>query len=233
MLNQLPENTSVMLLAAGHGSRLRPLTDTTPKPLLKVGALSLIEHHLTRLQTMGFQHVVINIAHLAKQITQTLGDGKNYGLNIEYSDESECGALETAGGIINALSLIRSETFISINADIFTDYAFDSLLAHDPCNALLVLVENPPHKPNGDFYLREDGLIYPKQPGIPKTYSGIARYRKSLFTKLKPGKQALRPVFDALMNKQQLHGLPFFGRWSDIGTEKRLAHANELWSTLT
>jgi len=148
------ENTTAVLLAAGHGKRMLPLTEQTPKPLLKIGEHALIEHHLFRLADLGFKNIVINIAYLADQISLALGDGSRYGLHIHYSDESASGALETAGGLKNALPLIKSDPFITVNADIWTDFDFTQLLLKSPESARLVMTENPPQHPDGDFVLQ-------------------------------------------------------------------------------
>jgi len=171
-----PEEISVVILAAGHGTRMRPLTDNTPKPLLKVRGLSLIEHHLKNLTNEGFREVVINIAYLGDKIVQQLGDGGQFNLNIRYSDESQTGALETAGGLRQALPLIASDPFLVVNADIFTDFSFASALAPLAHNGRLIVVENPPQNPDGDFSILDSDQT--------KTFSGIALYNKSIFRNL-------------------------------------------------
>lgn len=221
-------NTSVFILAAGRGERMRPLTDHTPKPLLKVGDHSLIEHHLYRLAKFGFKHVLINHAHLGQQIVDTLGDGGRYNLEIEYSDESKSGALETAGGIIHALDKIRSNEFIVVNGDIWTDFDFSSLLSPLITKARLVLVDNPEHHSEGDFHLNDHIVSYNKQKPC-LTFSGIALYNKTLFHKLEQGKQALAPLLINAMKQQQIEGIHHQGEWLDIGTPERLS---ELQKTL-
>lgn len=220
-MNSSIANTTIVLLAAGHGKRMFPLTQHTPKPLLKVGKLTLIEHHLARISEMGFKHVVINTAYLAEQFPQTLGDGQRYGLNIEYSDESDTGALETAGGLKKALPLIRSDSFITINADIWTDYDFSQLLTTPVKQAKLVLVDNPKHNPKGDFHLHSDGTLSNKGNNM-LTFSGIATYQKNIFDHLDEGKQALAPVFRKLISQEKLEGIKHKGEWLDIGTPDRL-----------
>lgn len=217
-----PEKTTVVLLAAGRGSRMRELTKDTPKPLLKVGKHSLIEHHLINLNALGFRHVVINTAYLGDKIRNRLSDGTNFGLNISYSDESSTGALETAGGLRQALSLIKSDPFIAINADIYTDFLLTNLLhpitSKSDYLGRLVLVENPSHNPSGDFVTRGDSKH--------NTYSGIALYQKSLFAELEQGKQSLGPILKTMVANNQLELLEHFGRWTDVGTPERLTQLN-------
>ena len=224
-------DTTVVLLAAGHGKRMRELTETTPKPLLKVGELSLIEHHLVRLAQQGFQNIVINLAYLADQIQDRLGDGSHYGLKILYSDESATGALETAGGIRHALHLIDSDPFIVINADIWTDYPFADLLKDFCGTARLVMVENPAHNQAGDFSVAADSsrLQIVSDSNQTHTFSGIAIYHKASFEKLAPGPRPLAPVLRKLIAQQDLDGEVFEGLWQDIGTPERLAEINRAY----
>jgi len=167
-----------MILAAGLGTRMRPLTDKTPKPLLKVGGIPLIVWHIERLAHDGYTDIVINIAHLGYQIPEALGDGSQWGVNITYSDEQEEGALESAGGIVKALPLLGDGTFAVVNGDVWTDYDFqdhrrlaDGILAH------LVLVPNPEHNPQGDFALEDNKVVDAKK----YTFSGIGYYSPKLF----------------------------------------------------
>jgi len=222
-----PSATTVFILSAGHGKRMMPLTRNTPKPLLKIGDHTLIEHHLIRLKAQGFHHIVINIAYLGKQIREKLGDGSHFGLSITYSDEADTGALETAGGIKAALHLIRSNTFIVINADIWTDFNFASLLTPLEKPVRLVMINNPTHNPLGDFGLSEAGLLT-NQNTNKFTFSGIGLYKKSLFENLKSGKQALAPIFRSLINENNIEGIKFDGQWHDIGTPERLDEINRL-----
>ncbi len=208
-----------MILAAGRGERMRPLTDHCPKPLLSVAGKSLIEYHIAALVRAGVSQIVINIAWLGAKIKQQLGDGQHYGVEILYSDEGDQ-ALETAGGIINALPLLGQEPFILVNGDIWTDYNFSQLpstltnkLAH------LVLVENPEHHPQGDFDLDQAGLVL-DQPAY--TYSGIAVYSPALFTNLKQGVRPLSPLLRLAMQQQQVSGECYTGDWWDVGTPQRL-----------
>ena len=220
-------NTPVFILAAGRGERMRPLTDHTPKPLLKVGEHCLIEHHLHKLAEQGFKQILINHAHLGQQIIDTIGDGRRYHLNINYSDESASGALETAGGIINALNKINNEHFIVINGDIWTDFDFSSLLKPMKKQARLVLVNNPDHHPKGDFFLHNNGLVSHDKQQTCLTFSGIALYKKTLFESLPEGKQPLAPLLIKAMQNQQVEGIHYQGEWIDIGTPERLEELRE------
>ncbi len=210
-----------MILAAGRGERLRPHTDIIPKPLIQVGKYRLIEYHLLNLAKAGIKQVVVNISWLADQISQTLGDGSKYTLDITYSDEGEQ-ALETAGGIINAMPYLGDEPFIVINGDIWCDYDLTALknmnLEHE---AHLVLVSNPEHNTEGDFAL-EDGLI--KNAGEEKlTYSGIGLYTAGFFADTQPGKKALAPILRKKSELNKVSGEIYNGQWVDIGTIERLA----------
>ena len=211
-----------MILAAGRGERMRPLTDELPKPLLKVAGKMLIEYHLENLKAAHISEVVINHAWLGEKIEQALGDGSRYGLNIQYSPEVK--ALETAGGIINALPIVGNESFIVINGDIFCDYDISNLPSSISGLAHLVLVNNPPHHPEGDFVLTKSGSV--EQRGDSKqTFSGIGVYHPDLFKAYPDGKLALGPVFRKAMDQHQVTGELFQGIWHDIGTPERL---NEL-----
>ena len=225
----LPRQTTVVLLAAGHGKRMLPLTENTPKPLLRIGTRSLIEHHLYRLRGQGFRDVVINTAYLGEQISDHLGNGERYGLSINYSDESASGPLETAGGLFKALPLIKSDPFLVVNSDIWTDCDFAALLSPlDKCGRL-VMVENPGHNSSGDFALSSDGLVVKAgaDDGETLTFAGIALYHKQMFEGLKEQKLALRPVFEELITKQELYGIRHTGTWSDVGTPERLNELNQ------
>ncbi|MBX2846922.1 MAG: nucleotidyltransferase family protein [Acidiferrobacterales bacterium] len=223
-------DTTVMILAAGEGRRMQPLTLTTPKPLLPIGELSLLEHHLSRLSSLGFKNIVINIAHLGAMIKKEISNLTRYDLNIEFSDESGSGALETAGGIINALPLINSDPFLVINADIYTDFSFSKLLRPLQENELgrLVLVKNPSHNQSGDFCHDSKEGLRPKSRIDLKSYtfSGIALYRKSAFAGLTPGKRALAPILHSLIEQQKLDGMVYEGSWTDVGTPQRLDELN-------
>ena len=216
-----------MILAAGRGERMRPLTDDLPKPLLKVAGKMLIEYHLEKLKSAQITEVVINHAWLGNKIEQVLGDGSSYGLNITYSAETE--ALETAGGIINALPLLRSvadetDAFIVINGDIYCDYDISGLPSSLSGLAHLVLVNNPPHNPQGDFVLTTTGAV--ETVGENKlTFSGIGVYHPDLFKGYPNGKLALAPILRKAMEQHQVTGESYQGVWHDIGTPERL---NEL-----
>ena len=208
-----------MILAAGRGERMRPLTDTMPKPLLKVAGKMLIEYHLEKLKAAQITDVVINHAWLGEKIEQVLGDGSRYGLNIKYSAETE--ALETAGGIVNALPLLGHTPFIVINGDIFCDIDFSTLLAPISGLAHLVLVDNPEHNPEGDFALSDSGFV--SQMSENKlTFSGIGIYHPDLFKNKAKGKLALAPVLREAMDQHFVTGSHYQGMWHDIGTAERL-----------
>jgi len=209
-----------MILAAGRGERMRPLTDHTPKPLLPVGGRALIEHHLAALAAAGFREVVINHAHLGAQIEAALGDGARYGLLIRYSPEET--ALETGGGIFRALPLLGPEPFVVINGDIWTDYPLAQLPQAPAGLAHLVLVDNPAHHPQGDFALDAAGRVY--EEGQPRfTFSGIGLYRPELFEGCEAGRFALAPLLRRAMAAGRVSGEHYRGAWIDVGTPERLA----------
>lgn len=217
-----------MILAAGRGERMRPLTDHLPKPLLRIGDRSLIEHHIARLVSAGIQDIVINHAWLGELIERMLGSGERYGCRLHYSAEGATG-LETAGGIARALPLLGEEPFWVINGDVWTDYVIDrhknlptSMLAH------LVLVSNPPQHPSGDFGLA-DGLVLP-HADQQWTFSGIGLYHPALFANVPAGVAKLAPLLRQAMHNRQVSGEIFTGMWADIGTPERLADANADWS---
>lgn len=208
-----------MILAAGRGERMRPLTDHTPKPLLEVGGKALIEYHLTALQQAGVREVIINHAWLGEQIESRLGNGERYGLQIQYSPEVPV-ALETAGGIIQALSHLGTEPFIVVNGDIWCDYPMQQLPQQLDGLAHLVMVDNPPHNPQGDFCLIDGRLQAEGQDKL--TYSGIGVYHPQLFAGLEPGIRPLAPILKAAMAKGLVSGEQYEGQWLDIGTPERL-----------
>jgi len=211
-----------MILAAGRGERMRPLTDTTPKPLLKVAGKMLIEYHLENLAHAGITDVVINYAWLGERFPAALGDGQAYGINIVYSDESDS-ALETAGGIVNALDLLGVDPFIVVNGDIWTDYDYARLFNrrdHQPIH--LVLVDNPAHHPQGDFGISNSGLVVESDKEQLLTYSGIGVYSPEIFTKLEVGVHPLAPLIREAISTQQVSGEHYQGQWWDIGTPARL-----------
>ncbi len=226
------KQTSVMLLAAGRGKRMLELTKNTPKPLLKIGQKSLIEHHLLSLAALGFEEIVINLGYLGEQIEQTLGDGTAYGLSIKYSDESD-GILETAGGIRHALELLSSDPFLVINADIYTDFLhkeqLNNFMRHLDKPARILMVDNPSHNQDGDFAIDPHGLAQFKAAGSAEatTFSGISLYHKSLFLNMNLEKKALAPVFHSLIETQQLEADYYNGEWTDVGTPERLEQLNK------
>ena len=215
-----------MILAAGKGERLRPLTLHTPKPLVRVAGVPLIEYHLRALAAAGFAEVVINHAWLGQQIEDHLGDGAQFGLSLRYSAEGE--PLETGGGIFQALPLLGDEPFLVVNGDICTDYPFAELRRPLAGLAHLVLVDNPAHHPVGDFYLEGEqvGDAQAEQPSL--TYSGIAVLSPALFAGCQPGSFKLAPLLRAAMAKGLVSGEHYAGRWVDVGSHERLAEAERL-----
>jgi MurNAc alpha-1-phosphate uridylyltransferase len=210
-----------MVLAAGRGERMRPLTDAEPKPLLRVGGKRLIDYHLERLAQAGFRDVVINTAWLGDRIEAALGDGAQFGLAITYSHERP-EALETGGGIFNALPLLGSAPFLLVNGDVWTDIDF-GLLRRDPAReslAHLVLVRNPPQHARGDFRL-ENGWVAEGE-GLRHTYSGVGIYRTEFFAGCTPGKFPLLPLLRRAIAAHALSGELHAGRWFDVGTVERL-----------
>jgi len=215
-----------MVLAAGRGERLRPLTDHTPKPLLKVRGKPLIERHLEALARAGVREVVINLAWLGGMIRAAIGGGERFGLRVQYSQEPD-GALETGGGIFQALPLLGPDPFIVVNADTYTDLDFAHLarlpmapeaLAH------LLLVSNPEHHPHGDFALEQSRVLETGEPRY--TYSGLGLYRPELFAGCAPGRFPLLPLLRAAIAARRLRGERYTGRWTDVGTVERLEQLN-------
>jgi MurNAc alpha-1-phosphate uridylyltransferase len=214
-----------MILAAGRGERMQPLTDRTPKCLLPAGGKSLIEWHLEKLATAGFVDVVINHAWLGEQIEAQLGDGTRFGLRISYSAERT--ALETAGGIAKALPLLGEAPFLVVNGDVFTDLDFATLLPAGASIARgvlahLVLVDNPAHHPLGDFALDAERV---STDGAPKlTFAGIGVYAPALFAGIPSGARApLAPLLREAMGRRRVTGERYAGWWVDVGTPERLA----------
>jgi len=209
-----------MILAAGRGERMRPLTDTTPKPLLLVAGKPIIQYTIEQLVSAGFTEIVINIAHLGQKIKETLGSGKQFGASIVYSDEGNT-ALETAGGIINALPLLGEDAFLVVNGDIANDYDFSLLHNKKVERAHLVLIPNPKHHPEGDFHLSSNGVL--SERGQPQlTFSGIGLYHPTLFSNMKTGINKLGPLLREVMPTDRVTGEKFNGFWLDIGTPERL-----------
>ncbi len=212
-----------MILAAGRGERLRPLTDVTPKPLIEVGGKALIVHHLDKLAAAGVMDVVVNLGWLGEQIPEALGDGSRWGVSIHYSQEPP-GALETAGGIVHALDLLGDDPFLVVSGDVMTDIPLAGLLTRRLSGpAHLVMVDNPPHHPDGDFALDGNRLTLDGQPRL--TFSGIAVFSPGWFRNLRPGRRALRPLFEQAIGGGLLTGEYFGGYWSDVGTPERLEKA--------
>lgn len=206
-----------MVLAAGRGDRMRPLTDKVPKPLLPVGGAPLIVHLIKALVGANFTELVINHSYLGWEIERALGDGATYGARIRYSAEPE-GALETGGGIFHALPLLGEE-FLVVNGDIWTDYPFARLQQPQSRLAHLVLVDNPAHHVQGDFALT-DGTI--SETGERLTFAGIGVYRAALFSGCAPGRFPLAPLLRRAIGAQQVTGERYQGRWIDVGTPQRL-----------
>jgi MurNAc alpha-1-phosphate uridylyltransferase len=218
-----------IVLAAGRGERLRPLTDQVPKPLLKAGRLTLIEWQIERLVGAGINDIIVNVSHLGEKIEQALGDGRQLGARVRYSREAV--ALETAGGIAQASTLLGDAPFIAVNADIYCDYAFSRLieLTREPPQwlAYLVLVDNPAHHPRGDFGLQDDMVC--ADGSIRYTFSGIGVYQPRLFATINPGeRRALGPLLREHIARGEVHGEHFAGLWMDIGTAQRLAELRAL-----
>jgi MurNAc alpha-1-phosphate uridylyltransferase len=210
-----------MILAAGRGERMRPLTDHTPKPLLPVAGKPIIVHTINQLVSAGFHEIVINHAHLGRQIEAALGNGEQFGAVLHYSPEGEQ-ALETAGGIINALPLLGNDAFLVVNGDIATDFPFAELKKQNVDLAYLVLVDNPAHHPQGDFALTKTGIVI-ENGSEPFTFSGIGLYHPDLFSKTPPGKSKLGPLLRQAMSKGRVTGQKYSGFWIDIGTPERLS----------
>ena len=208
-----------MILAAGRGERMRPLTDHTPKPLLKAGGKALIDYRIESLAAAGFRDLVINHAHLGAQIEAYLGNGERYGVRITWSREPD-EALETGGGIFQALPWLDSECFVVVNADIWTDYPFARLARPITGLAHLVLVDNPPQHPQGDFVLRDSSVLAEGTPRL--TFSGIGIYHRDLFRGSRPGRFPLAPLLRAAMESGRVSGEHYTGAWRDIGTPERL-----------
>ena len=212
-----------MILAAGRGERLRPMTDTTPKPLLKVKGQPLIERHVTGLARAGIDRIVINLAWLGSQIREYLGDGTRYGVNIVYSEEQPR-ALETAGGIFRALPHLTPGPFAVVNGDIYTDFPFGTLELACDRNAHLVLVPNPIQHPLGDFGL-DQGLALP-EAASRYTFSGIAVYGCGFFAGCTDGAYPLKPLLLRSMAARSCSAQLYAGLWEDVGTPERLQALN-------
>ncbi|MBL1259739.1 MAG: nucleotidyltransferase family protein [Thiotrichaceae bacterium] len=208
-----------MILAAGRGERMRPLTDVTPKPLLTVGGDYLIAYHLRSLVAAGITEIVINHAWLGEQLEQVLGDGSQYGARIHYSAEGDVG-LETAGGIKHALPLLGDMPFVVVNGDVWSDFSFTSLPKMPAGLAHLVLVDNPPFHPEGDFSLQQGQVQCDGEAKL--TFSGVGVYRAELFESLAEGRSPLAPLLRSAMMKGVVSGEYYRGGWVDVGTPERL-----------
>lgn len=206
-----------IILAAGRGERMKPLTDVTPKPLLPVAGQSFLAHHLQALHAAGIRDVIINISYLAEQIRTAIGDGAQFGLNIHYSYEAE--ALETGGGILQALPLLGSEPFLIIGGDLWTAYPWQQLLQHDLQDNLahLVMVKNPDYHPEGDYYLDANNKLHLEGPE-KFTYASFGVLHPALFNNYQPGKFRLSEVLVAPMQQQKVTGEFYQGRWENVGT---------------
>jgi len=228
-----------MILAAGRGERMRPLTDTCPKPLLKVAGKPLIEHHIEKLMSIGITEIIINLAWLGKQIETYFGDGRKWGVNIAYSNEGDC-ALETAGGILKALPLLSGNEeqpyFLVVNGDIYTDFDYQGLPTDlDGKLAHLWLVENPEHNLNGDFVVVENMLAnkeaYPNKETL--TFSGISMYHRDFFNNIDLAKESapskkisLAPLIKAQADLKKVSAEKLDAFWTDVGTPERLIQLN-------
>ena len=224
-----------MLLAAGEGRRMKPLTDVRPKPLLTVAGRPLIEHHIVRLRDAGVTDIVVNVSYLGQQLVEFLGDGSRWGVELTVSEETA--PLETAGGVVQALPYLGDEPFVLVNGDIYTDFPFATLrrVSLIAGGGYLVLVANPDHHPEGDFCLHEHRLGFiednasvsePAGSIQSMTYSGIGLYDPQLFAAEAPGKILLRPLLDRAVAGALLQGELYRGVWEDIGTPERLASIN-------
>lgn len=213
-----------MILAAGRGERLRPLTDSVPKPLIEAGDKPLVAWHLERLAAAGITNVVINLAHLGEKIEATLGDGSAFGVHIHYSREPD-GALETGGGIRQALPLLGDEPFLLLNGDVWTDLDLRRLPRRIPGRAHLVLVPNPPGKPRGDFALQDNKVRNDVNAGL--TYAGIAVLRPELVAGHPPGRFSLAPLLRCAAEAGEVTGQRFDGAWFDVGVPQRLEALRE------
>jgi MurNAc alpha-1-phosphate uridylyltransferase len=218
-----------MIMAAGMGKRMLPLTKSLPKPMLKIHGKSLIEYHIDALQRAGISEIVINVSYLGEIIEAALGNGQERGLDIQYSREPV--PLETAGGIRNALPLLQglaglNQAFLVVGGDVYTDFDFRELAEYQcSADAHLIMVDNPTHHPEGDFAISEGGFL--ESRGKLLTYSTIALYRPSFFCGLRDGPVMLRELFDLNLDNRQITAEYFSGGWSDVGTPNRLDLLNQ------
>jgi MurNAc alpha-1-phosphate uridylyltransferase len=220
----------VMLLAAGVGERMRPLTNHTPKPLLEVGGMPLIDHHIRRLAAFGLNELVIYVSHLGQQIMDYCCDGERWGVSIAYSPEST--PLETAGGIIKALKRLGDSPFMVVNGDVWTDYPFERLVGRaldaDNNTAHLVFVDNPAQHPLGDYAIDASGTVCLKESEVMGyTYAGVGLYSPRFFSDQSQGKLPLRPLLDRAIEAGSVGGEYYAGEWVDVGTLERLKTLDE------
>ena len=218
------EAVIAMILAAGRGERLRPLTDTIPKSLVEVHGQSLIERHLHAIREAGIGDAVINLGWLGAQIQDRIGDGKNYGVKVRYSDEGN-NILETGGGIFRALPMLGDKPFLVVNADIFTDMPVPGVTLSDDSVGHLVLVPTPDYRSQGDFDLEDGKVSNGCQPSL--TFSGVAVYRPEFFKACKPGRFSIVPMLREAADAGHLQGSRYEGAWADIGTPERLQAINK------
>ena len=208
-----------MLLAAGRGERMRPITDSLPKPLVQVGGRPLIAWHLAALARAGVREVVINLSWLGEQLRAALGDGRDFGVRISWSEEGPV-PLETGGGIFRAVPLLGPGPFLVVNSDIWTDIDFGRLALEPAAHAHLVLITNPPHHPRGDFGL--DGDVIVERDSGRFTYSGVGLYRAEFFHDCAPGRFPLLPLLNRAIAARLARGQVHTGQWCDVGTPERL-----------
>ncbi len=213
-----------MILAAGRGERLRPLTDHTPKPLIQAAGKPLIEYQIEALARAGIHHIIINHAYLGEQIERQLGTGSRWGVTIDYSAEDE--ALETGGGIFKALPLLGDAPFVVVNGDIWTDFDYSQLQLEVGDLAHLVLIKNPPHNPKGDFVLKQGRVV--EAETVRYTFSGIGLYHPALFTNCTASAFPLAPLLRQAITAGSVAGEYFEGNWIDVGTPQRLEALNRL-----
>lgn len=213
-----------MILAAGRGERMRPLSDHTPKPLLAVGGKALIDYHLERLAHAHVGTVVINLCHLGDRIRAHVGDGERFGVQVVYSEEQP-EALETGGGIRRALPLLGRSPFIAVNGDVWCDFSLERLRLAEDDWAQLVLVDNPPHHAQGDFYLQGD-RVADTGAGTRLTFAGIGLYRPCMFDACPEGRFPLAPLLRTAMEAGRVSGCHYTGEWDDVGTPQRLQRLN-------
>ena len=214
-----------MILAAGRGERLRPLTDSVPKALVEVRGQSLLERHLENVRDAGIKDVVINLGWLGDQIMERVGSGSNYGLNIVYSPEND-NVLETGGGIHNALPLLGKAPFLIVNADIYTDMPVPDITLSEKAMGHLVLVPSPAYRDGGDFALEGDIIRNGDSPTL--TFSGVSVYRPEFFDDCDAGRFSIVPMLRKAADAGQLQGSLYAGLWADIGTKERLAALQDI-----